>query len=901
MSGSVSSKGSTSSKSSMMKGQSSMTIDVPGSSKRNKKRSSAVKVELKEKNRLGVTPPKRINVANGAVADELLASQNLLFLQQEDYYKAQEHIQLLSGEVDNLKVVVKKKQDLINRLQQGITDRDYKIDHLKKEVHDTHIERSAFKILEDQNVSLISKVTETGTKLENTQGELRGKIEEHRGIRNYSDAKVADAIKTEVMLQSTIQQITFNLNIADKEKFIAQEEQKKLQKQMLELSQHLQLMTETSKEQLYRSRQTEYNTLKRLDEVTNQYVTERDEKEQLRSTVQMASMRGDVLSNRLSDALDKTEEQQLMVQSIVRQVENSNDALRGREKILEKQNMHLTAQLKVSQMAVADMLRRYKIAEKEIEQNKIDYYDLKQKSKPKKKGEIRDSDGNALDPVTGKILPKKKPPGMSGSTTANANKMYMEKLAQYTSESLQQTFPREPHLADTVSSSILSEGGGGEGRSIGGFKPTNGSFGGSVDVGDALSDYNSFIVDMDQRSVGSNKSNSTFGTNFEHKSSGNDSYSNNNGNGNLSGGKAIYDNIGSLGQGSVVSGGEAVPSLSGGMSIYGLGSSVAPSFQGSVVAGGGGMNMNMNTTPLPTLLADQEAQAMGKSNLLAAYLRLMISAQNNNGAIIAIADTTNTNKSKLPQLATYSAGGLTTRDNGNIATSTGSGSASSLQTIDLVKCELYDKDMIQIVDLLRLINIKEINKIDLRHNHFTSKSIDSFTAFIIGLATVDLIRINKPLEIDLRYNHLSTKAIENIGLKIRMSPRQEIKLVQFDDGSGTGTGISGKVTKGTGKGNGNGDSNSNSTMILVYGVNKILIKIDCRNNDETNIPCGASGGIINNKIKKQTLKERLHLGSCVTNNLEIAYPGDDLAARNPMYYEGTIYPRDDIMWNRDEF
>ena len=31
-------------------------------------------------------------------------------------------------------------------------------------------------------------------------------------------------------------------------------------------------MTETSIEQLYRSRQTEYNTLKRLDEVTNQYV-----------------------------------------------------------------------------------------------------------------------------------------------------------------------------------------------------------------------------------------------------------------------------------------------------------------------------------------------------------------------------------------------------------------------------------------------------------------------------------------------------------------------------------------------------------------------------------------------------------------------------------------------------
>jgi len=33
----------------------------------------------------------------------------------------------------------------------------------------------------------------------------------------------------------------------------------------------------------------------------------------------------------------------------------------------------------------------------------------------------------------------------------------------------------------------------------------------------------------------------------------------------------------------------------------------------------------------------------------------------------------------------------------------------------------------------------------------------------------------------------------------------------------------------------------------------------------------------------------------MTDKLEIAFPGDDLAARNPNYYEGTIYPRDSII------
>jgi hypothetical protein len=174
--------------------------------------------ELQGKNRLGVTPPKRINVANKAVADELLVSQNLLYLQQDDYYKAQEHIQLVSQEVDALKAVIKKKQDLINRLQQGIADRDYKIEEAQKEVSSTHVERTAFKVLEEQNASLILKVTTTGQQLEELQRELRAKVEEQKDVREYSDAKVKNAIKTEVMLQSTIQQLGYSLSQAEQTK-----------------------------------------------------------------------------------------------------------------------------------------------------------------------------------------------------------------------------------------------------------------------------------------------------------------------------------------------------------------------------------------------------------------------------------------------------------------------------------------------------------------------------------------------------------------------------------------------------------------------------------------------------------------------------------------------------------
>ena len=74
-----------------------------------------------------------------------------------------------------------------------------------------------------------------------------------------------------------------------------------------------------------------------------------------------------------------------MVESIVRQVEDANDALRRRETQLEKENLHVTAQLKVSQMAVADMIRRYKLLENSLEEAKKEIRDMKQAGKPRER------------------------------------------------------------------------------------------------------------------------------------------------------------------------------------------------------------------------------------------------------------------------------------------------------------------------------------------------------------------------------------------------------------------------------------------------------------------------------------------------------------------------------------
>ena len=397
--------------------------------------------DIPKTNRLGLPPPKRIDVANTAVADELLTAQKLLYLQQDDYYKAQEHINLLSGEVDGLKEVVQKKQILINKLKQAITDRDYKIEEEQKEVKTTHIERSAFKVLEDQNAALILKVEENAKVIEKLEKELKAAREESSDVREYSTEKMKGAIETEVMLQSKLQETAFALNKAIIEKTDSQDVQRDLRDKMRDLQAELLMVSETSREKIWRSRQTEYKTLRRIDEISGKYQKEKDEKEELASTVKMANLRGDMLQNRLANILEKGEDHQLMVESIVRQVEDANDALRRRETQLEKENLNVCAQLKVSQMAVADMLRRYKLLEKALEEANKEIHTMKQAGKPRRKGE---KDG----------AKKEDPPGMGGSTTARINKLYMDKLGSLTSESVDSIFSGDEEFKSAFAQSM---------------------------------------------------------------------------------------------------------------------------------------------------------------------------------------------------------------------------------------------------------------------------------------------------------------------------------------------------------------------------------------------------------------------------------------------------------------
>ena len=310
--------------------------------------------------RVGGSEPKRINVSNQAVADELLATTKVLHLQQEDNYKSRDHIQLLGGELDALKKVVEEKQSRLNKKDRQIAELEDTITTLNATMKEIKIERAAFKVLEDQNSDMLKRFQAHVRAIDELERENKALKANQTDVRGYADKKVSKAVEVEVLLNAEIQELTLKLSAAEIAKASAVAELTSTKSTVLDLKQSLQMVNELRVEQVNRSRMTEYKTLRKIDEITSKFVHERDEKDKMRETVQLAQLRGNVLEERLSNVLEAKEEEQLMVETLVSQAEFNNDAMRTREQILSRENMALTAQLKLTQKAVNDMIKRYR-------------------------------------------------------------------------------------------------------------------------------------------------------------------------------------------------------------------------------------------------------------------------------------------------------------------------------------------------------------------------------------------------------------------------------------------------------------------------------------------------------------------------------------------------------------
>lgn len=107
-----------------------------------------------------------------AMHDEVAATYKLLHMQQQETIKQQEHVTILEGEIDLMKLTIENKQKNINGKNELIYLKDEKIKELELKLSTSLIERNAFKVLESQNLNLFNRFKEKEEKISSLEEQL---------------------------------------------------------------------------------------------------------------------------------------------------------------------------------------------------------------------------------------------------------------------------------------------------------------------------------------------------------------------------------------------------------------------------------------------------------------------------------------------------------------------------------------------------------------------------------------------------------------------------------------------------------------------------------------------------------------------------------------------------------
>lgn len=307
-------------------------------------------VGLKRHGTMILKSNKPIQEEKKRVADEFFmknyeSTKKVLEIEQFDNSKYRIHVKLLESEIDALKELIEKKQVIINQKDIIIGNKKDIIKELEEKIADLTFDKAAFKILENQNADLCERLNKKVSENDVIQEQLRKVMNERDDIKTISDDKLKATLTAEVTLTATLFDLKHQVELANMKKAQAVSEANVSKQTIEDLTKRLLISEENRIEQIQRSRQTEYKTLRKVDELSNKAQNAIDEKNQLYETLSLAQFRGDLLQSHLDKAISSTDNCQYMAKVAIDNVEESMEISRAREKKLTKENETLQAKL----------------------------------------------------------------------------------------------------------------------------------------------------------------------------------------------------------------------------------------------------------------------------------------------------------------------------------------------------------------------------------------------------------------------------------------------------------------------------------------------------------------------------------------------------------------------------
>jgi hypothetical protein len=273
-------------------------------------------------------------------------------MQRSENHKQLEHIIMLDGEIDALRVMVKEKQDEVNRNVEIICEKDKKIAALVESVKSLKVERGAIQVFSAQNMQLLAKLEQCEKDLGAARKECFDTSEELKHYKVIYEEKVRHLAELEISITAVERDLSNKLSAAlERNKFL-EDENAVIKDRLRILELDYALLRDSSKEQLLRTKEAEYINIFKADDLSIALHRTEDEKETLAQNLKMESFRANMLYERLNTALETLDESQNMLHAVVEKSDESYNIARVQERRMRKENGSLQQKLDNAEAAL---------------------------------------------------------------------------------------------------------------------------------------------------------------------------------------------------------------------------------------------------------------------------------------------------------------------------------------------------------------------------------------------------------------------------------------------------------------------------------------------------------------------------------------------------------------------
>lgn len=293
-----------------------------------------------------------------ALANEIEARNKLIAIEKEQNIKSITQIGLMDGEISDLKAIIERKQDEINKLIEQSLAKDDEIVMLKKEIEFNRIERKSFKIQEDQNKELFLTFDQCRKERDELRAQLFATKNDLEQILLAKDSSKEEVLKKEVQrdieignLKKQIEDLQINVNsvLADcdfyKRKCERLEKEKKLE-------------SEVKLDKIARLHLAQYQSLQRNDELNLELCKVQDDFEQLTQDYVVLCNQEDVIQKHLQKSLKLSTNSFETMTTVVDQAQQQCYEYSAEVRRLQKKNLELQESLAYTKKAIDILIVR---------------------------------------------------------------------------------------------------------------------------------------------------------------------------------------------------------------------------------------------------------------------------------------------------------------------------------------------------------------------------------------------------------------------------------------------------------------------------------------------------------------------------------------------------------------